>query len=109
MLCKDKSMKINGKSVRCAPGTWQTYNIIYVVRCKLCETRNGYFGRSTRRLNTRIGEHRQSFYKVIEGVSFDATKDDFSLGLHLYQDHGFTTRKMFDKTYEVTIVENASP
>ena len=109
ILCRDKTIGINGKSVGCAPGTCHTYNIIYAVRCKLCERNNGYIGRSTRQLNERLGEHRTSYYRVIEGQNIDTTKDDFSLGLHLYHDHGFRTRDMFDKTYEVTIVENVSP
>ena len=109
MICKNKDLKINGKIVKCAPGTCQSYNIIYIVKCKLCERNEGYFGRSTRQLNVRIREHRQGYYKVIDGEEIDLTKDDFSLGIHLYHGHGFITRDMFDKTYEVAIVENTSP
>ena len=107
MLCKKSHLKINGKVVRCAPGTCHNYNIIYVAICKLCNA--GYFGRSTRMVNERIREHREAFYKVIEGGYVDNTKDDFSLGLHLYNDHGFNTRDKFDKVYEIAIAENVSP
>ena len=110
ILCKKQSMKINGKIVKCAPGTCHSYNIIYAVKCKLCQKNGGYFGRSTRQLNVRIREHRSAFYKLIAGENIEFTKDDdFSLGIHLYFDHGFCTRNMFDKTYEISIVENVSP
>ena len=75
--------------------------------CKLCF--EGYFGRSTRQLNERTREHRQAFFTVIEGGNIDNNKDEFSLGLHLYYDHGINKREMFDKVYSVAIVENASP
>ena len=109
MLSKKESFKVNGKVVRSAPGSCHSYNIIYAVKCKLCEKKGDYFGRSTRQLNIRLREHRQAYYRVIEGEVVDLNKDDFSLGLHLYYEHGFTTRHMFDKTYEVMIVENVSP
>ena len=109
MLCKDETFKINGKTVRCAPGTCQTYNVIYAVRCKLCAKCNCYFGRSTRQTNKRIGEHRTAYYRIIEGEEIDTSTDDYSLGLHLFHDHGFRTKEMFDKTYEVAIIENTSP
>ena len=60
-------------------------------------------------VNERIREHREAFYRVIQGGHVDNTKDDFSLGLHLYYEHGFDKRDMFDKVFEVAIAENVSP
>ena len=109
MISTDSEISINGKSVKSSPGSCKTYNIIYAVKCKLCATKNGYIGRSTRNLNVRIGEHRTSYYKLIEGENIDTSKDDFSLGLHLFHEHNFRTREMFDKTYEVAVIQNVSP
>ena len=60
-------------------------------------------------MRERLGEHRTNYYKIIEGKDIDETKDDFSLGLHLVNDHGFQSRDCFDNTYEVAIIENCSP
>ena len=107
MLCEEPYLTINGNKVKTAPGNCHSYNIIYIFQCKLCY--EGYFGRTTRQLNERTREHRQAFFKVIEGGNIDNTKDDFSLGLHLYNNHGISERKRFDKAYTIAIVENASP
>ena len=106
MLCEEPYLTINGNKVKTAPGNCHSYNIIYIFQCKLCY--EGYFGRTTRQLNERIREHRQAFFKVIEGGNIDNTKDDFSLGLHLYNNHGINERKRFDKAYTIAIVEYAS-
>ena len=109
MLCKSDTIKINGQPVKCAPGTCHSYNIIYAIKCTLCEKNDGYIGRSTRQLSIRLREHRTNYNKVIRGDNIDVTKDDFSLGLHLYHEHGFSSRDSFDNTYEIAIVENGSP
>ena len=50
---------INGKHVKCKPGSCYTYNIIYMIVCKCCG--KVYIGRTVRQLRTRLGEHRRAF------------------------------------------------
>ena len=54
--------------------------------------------------------HRECFYKVLrndDGV--DVSADDYSLGLHLTQEHGCTNNTDFNKLYNVQILENCRP
>jgi hypothetical protein len=74
--------------------------------CKCCN--HVYIGRSVRQLNTRIGEHRRSFYEVIEGKRIDPLDDDYSMGIHL-ANHGHRNRTDFDKYYNVVILDICSP
>ena len=60
-------------------------------------------------LRTRIGEHRQAFYKIIKGESIDMLNDDFSIGIHLFSDHGLKDRTDFNDNCTVCIIDNASP
>ena len=57
----------------------------------------------------RRGVHRECFYKVLEGRDMDLSSDDYSLGLHLLNDHGATDRRDFDNSFQVQIVEICSP
>ena len=107
MVPSATSFKINGKMVKTSPGFCSTYNIIYLVLCKLCG--KAYIGRSTRPLRTRIGEHRRAYYQVIEGRKIDITNDDFSIGCHLFTDHGLKNRCDFNNNCNVCIIDNPSP
>ena len=107
LITSETEFKINGKRVRTAPGTCTTYNVIYLVHCKICS--KAYVGRTVRLLRTRIGEHRQAFYKIIKGESIDMLNDDFSIGIHLFSDHGLKDRTDFNDNCTVCIIDNASP
>ena len=66
---------VNGLPVPCAPGNCRTRNTIYLVTCKLCE--KPYIGRTVQPLRERISGHRGNFYKVLENVEIDESKEDF--------------------------------
>ena len=102
----DHEFSINGKKVKAAPGTCLSYNIIYLVQCSICA--KGYVGRTSRSLRVRTGEHRTKFYKLLNGSKVDEMNDEFSLGLHLLE-HGFKNKTDFNKIYNVSIIDNASP
>ena len=97
---------VNGKLVKTAPGNCTSYNIIYMAVCKCCNL--VYIGRSVRHLNTRIGEHRRSFYEILDGKKIDPQDDDYSMGIHLCN-HGFWDRSDFDTNFSVVILEICSP
>ena len=103
------SFPVNNRVVKVAPGDCNTYNIIYLLKCKLCQ--DAYIGRSTRTLRTRTGEHRVAFYKILNGLEiFDSVdNDDFSPGLHIFHKHGCKDRIDFDKTFNAYIIDNCSP
>ena len=100
-------ININGKQIKPAPGTCVTYNIIYMIPCKLCN--KPYVGKSTRMLRNRFGEHRRAFYKIISGQSVDTEDDSNCIGLHLNVEHGLSKKEDFNKNFLVCILENTSP
>ena len=73
----------------------------------MCETI--YFGPTVQMVGKRMGGHRECFYKVLEGGDVDLSSDDYSLGLHLLNDHGATDRTDFNNSFQVQIVEICSP
>ena len=107
MVTNRDSFKINGSLVKTAPGTCSAYNTIYMIKCGFCD--KVYIGRSSRPLRDRVGEHRRAFYQVTSGKKIDITNDDFSVGVHLYNDHGLTNRLDFNKHCTVCILDIASP
>ena len=101
------SFDINGKLVRSAPGSCTTYNIIYLVTCKICNL--SYVGRSVQLLRSRIGQHRTKYYSVLRGTKIDPFDDDFALASHLVDKHGCTDRLDFNRSYKVCIIDNSNP
>ena len=98
---------VNGQKVKSAGGNCMTYNIIYLIICKLCP--NCYVGRTIHWLRTRINEHREKYGKLLKpGFKIDPLDDEFSLGLHLLE-HGCKNRDDFDKHFSVTIISKCSP
>ena len=107
-LIGDKNVEIaNGLPVPCAPGNCKSKNVIYLVTCKICH--KPYIGRTVQLVQNRMSGHRECFYKVLAGENVDDSTDDFSLGLHLAQEHGAVDRADFNKCFSVQIVENCSP
>ena len=106
MVSSDLTRTVNGKTVKSAPGTCSTYNIIYLITCKQCS--KAYTGRSVRPLKTRIGEHRRAFYKICRGESYDENDDAFSPGAHL-NEHNFNEYNDFGKFFDVCIIDNCNP
>ena len=98
---------VNGFPITCAPGNCKTKNVIYLVTCKLCY--KPYFGRTVQATHNRMSGHRECFYKLLENENVDESNDDFSLGLHIFHEHGAVDRTDFNNMYTVQIVENCSP
>ena len=111
MCCKlignEKIDTVCGLPVPCAPGNCKTKNVIYLVTCKLCD--KPYIGRTVQCLCDRMSGHRHNFYKVLSQEDIDETSDDFSLGLHLVNEHGCSDRGNFNEHFQVQIMENCSP
>ena len=110
LISPESEHVINGVKVKTAPGTCESYNLIYLGKCSLCT--KFYVGRTIQQIRTRVNGHRATFYKIIKGDKLDidsAENDEFSLGLHLFNDHNLTIRDDFNKYYTFSIVENCNP
>jgi hypothetical protein len=111
MCCKligsQNTQNINGLPAPCAPGNCKTKNTIYLVTCTLCH--KPYIGRTVQPLRERMSGHRGNFYKVLSNEDIDETKDDYSLGLHLVNEHYSVERGDFNRHFKVQIMENCSP
>ena len=75
--------------------------------CKLC--RKPYFGRTIQMICNRMSGHRGCFKKLLQNFAVDLTNVDFSLGLHLMNEHNLTSLSDFEENLELKIVENCSP
>ena len=61
-------------------------------------------------LCVRMSGHRGCFYKVLDKhEDVDINSDDYSLGLHIANEHGCSDRGDFNRLYNVQILENCSP
>ena len=93
--------RINGKKVSPVLGYCTTYNIVYCIQCTLCNM--CYVGRSVRRLNERIGEHRRGYYKIINNnmLTSDLHREDdeFAVGYHLVDKHNLKSQNDFSNVY----------
>ena len=99
--------EVNGRRVSCAPGFCKTNNTIYLFSCKLCY--KAYFGRTTQQLGKRTNGHRECFYQILRNGNIDESKDDYSLGLHLFHEHGLSSPRDFNEHYTLQIIEVCSP
>ena len=103
----------NGKKHKTAKGTCTSSNIIYAATCKLCL--KNYTGKSTQLFSNRNNGHRAKFVKYVKHMlrGGDHRKyildDEYSLGIHLYNEHQLIDRKGFDNTFKFTVLENCSP
>ena len=107
IISPNEEFSINNQLVRSSPGSCATYNIIYMVVCKCCN--KAYIGRSVRALRTRIGEHRRAYYNILNNKTWDPEDDDYAMGIHLAQDHGFDQKSDFEDNFEICIVDICSP
>ena len=99
---------INGLPVSAAPGSCKSKNVNYLVTCKVCK--KPYIGRTVQYTHKRMGGHRECFYKVLRmDDDVDTANDDYSLGLHLVNEHHCTSKEDFDELFTVQILENCSP
>ena len=74
-----------------------------------------YVGKSTQILSSRNNGHRAKFIKYgkqkKKGVKFNINDldDEYSLGIHLHDEHKIIKPEGFDEHYKFTILENCSP
>ena len=100
--------EINGIPVTPAPGNCKTKNAIYLVTCRLCK--KPYVGRTVQLICKRMSGHRECYYKIIrKHDDVDVNSDDYSLGLHIANEHGCIDEADFNRVYHVQILENTSP
>ena len=115
MISDKEDHQINGKTLKARAGCCTTYNIIYALHCKVCN--KYYVGRTVRKLQERIGEHRRSFYKVVENVNIILANnlyrddDEFSPGLHLIDEHPYIAdnKTAFNTIYKTFILDVCTP
>ena len=104
---------VNGTIVKSVYGTCKTYNIIYLAECHLCNISKFYVGRTTTQLNTRCNGHRSKYYAILKnrGVlsTLEAENEEYSLGIHLYNDHHCRNYRDFNEHYTFNIIQNSSP
>ena len=109
------SFNINGQIIKPAAGSCTTYNIIYCFICKICQ--KCYVGRSVQQLNQRVGQHRRNYYDVLRDVNVarasqsnqNKNEDEYSLALHLVEDHKLFNKSDFSEVYRVFILDTCSP
>ena len=81
-----------------------------MAQCNLCID-NSYVGRTVQPLHKRVNGHRQGFVNVVSNgldyVNSLDTEDSYSLGLHLYNEHGLISE--FNKHYTFHVLEHVSP
>ena len=106
-ISKQAEHMVNGVKVRTAPGTCESYNIVYLAECAICSM--FYMGRTTSALRTRCNGHRSKYYEILRNKDLDLSKDDYSLGLHIHQVHNSVDRTDFNKIYKFSILENCNP
>ena len=101
---------MNGKRINLPNGNCKSKNIIYLAECNLCID-NCYVGRTVQPLHKRVCGHRQGFANVVKkGIDYVSaldTDDTYSLGIHLYNEHGLTSE--FNKHYTFHVLEHVSP
>ena len=93
-----------GKPIQPAPGNCKTKNILYLVTCRQCS--KPYIGRTVQHLANRMSGHRENFYKIPRNsTDVDCQSDDYSLGLHLENEHACSNEGDFDVNYNVQILK----
>ena len=66
-------------------------------------------------MHGRVSGHRHHYHEILKketsnaDADFDTSNDLYSLGLHLYLDHGFTDPNAFNKYFKFGILEVVNP
>ena len=113
MLIQCSKIKVGKRVIKLSKGSCKSYNINYIGICQICK--KPYTGRTTNPLYVRNSGHRHHYNEILkkiaknEPVDFDTTSDLYSMGLHLFLDHGITDPDGFEKNYKFGILENVAP
>jgi len=107
--CKAMSKKVsifsssNYKAYRTAKhSNCNSCNVIYLIECKKCTTRNQYVGQTSRKLSTRVAGHRAKarsnynipLYKHFTGQDHDFERDAKFSVLEKTTQHNLLTREL---------------
>ena len=69
-----------------------------------------YTGRTLQMIGKRMDGHRTCYYMVLRNhKDVDVLSDNYSLGLHLVNEHGCIDEADFDRIYNVQVLESCSP
>ena len=69
-----------------------------------------YIGETVKQFHNRKSDHLECLYKVLpNNDEVNESKDDYSLGLYLTNEHSYVNRTDFDENYNVSILRNCSP
>lgn len=83
-------------------GTCSTKNVIYSIKCKLCN--KYYIGETGNSLNIRLNGHRGKINYVKQGKYIDNKYNDNGIAMHFnIRDHNF------DQHAEIQIIESGYP
>ena len=102
LISDSNKVNINGETARPANGNCSTYNVIYCFVCTKCS--KGYVGRTVQRLSERAGRHCKNYYTMLKDFTnvlkndIYRQDDEFSLGLHLIEDHGCGEKSDFENS-----------
>ena len=113
MLIQSPQAKIGRRTIKLSKGSCKSYNITYIGICQICE--KPYTGRTTDPLHVRTSGHRYHYNEILkkiaknEEINVNTTSYLYSMGLHLYHDHGISDPKGFDKHYKFGILEIVNP
>ena len=113
IIADEETVAVNGIIARASGGTCLTYNVIYLFVCLKCT--KGYVGRTVQRLSDRAGQHRRNYYAMLKDITNALTNDiyrkddEYSLGLHLIEDHGLNDKNDFENSYILFILDTCSP
>lgn len=103
----------SGRKFKSAPGHCVSRNTIYAANCQICS--KNYVGRSTQMFACRNNGHRAKYIKYVKqiekGVKINIgdLDDEYSLGIHLHDEHSISDPNGLDNHFKFTILENSSP
>ena len=102
-----------GKKFKTARGNCLSKNIIYAATCQICF--KNYTGKSTQICSSRNNGHRAKYIKYKKQVeknkhiTINNTDDEYSLGIHLHNEHNIKNIEGFDHYYKFTMLEHCRP
>ena len=91
-------------------GNCTTKLVLYHLKCEHCGI--SYVGKTAQMLANRISGHRAKYYDLIRNMgNIEKTddKDEYTLGKHLYNNHGLRNPDGFNSSYKLTILEKCTP
>ena len=113
MLLTSQFEEVNGRKVGLSSGSCKTCNICYLAKCQICT--KCYTGRTIQEMHLRVNGHREIFKEILDRArnntlqELDSNNDLYTLGLHLYFEHGITEENGFDRFVRFGLLEAVNP